>query len=123
MRARRHGCQRLSDLTPAEATDLAKAIRGVVARYEALFGFELPYMMCIQEAPDGADDWHLHIEFLPPHRSPDRLKVRASVETALGVFINDTLPEVSAKRLASLAVPADDWAEISVPEVLVKTLR
>ena len=121
LRARRHGCARLSDLSNDEALDLAKALRDVVARYDALFGFELPYMMCVQEAPEGATDWHLHVEFLPPHRSPERLKVRASVETALGVFINDTLPEVSALRLASLVVPADDWTGISVPSVVVRT--
>ena len=123
VRARRHGCNRLGDLTAQEATDLAKALRDVVARYDALFGFELPYMMCIQEAPDGAEDWHLHVEFLPPHRSPERLKVRASVETALAVFINDTVPEVSAQRLASLNVVSDDWTGVTVPEVAVKTRR
>jgi UDPglucose--hexose-1-phosphate uridylyltransferase len=120
VRARRHGCRRLGDLTTVEATDLARAVRDVVARYDALFDFELPYMMCIQEAPNDADDWHLHVEFLPPHRSPERLKVRASVETALGLFINDTLPEVSAQHLASLDVEADDWSTVSVPEVTVK---
>jgi UDPglucose--hexose-1-phosphate uridylyltransferase len=121
VRARRHGCRRLSDLTPTEATDMARAVRDVVARYDALFGFELPYMMCIQEAPNDADDWHLHVEFLPPHRSPERLKVRASVETALGVFINDTLPEVSAQHLAALTVAVDDWSGVSVPQILVKS--
>jgi UDPglucose--hexose-1-phosphate uridylyltransferase len=70
VRARRHGCRRLADLTDAEALDLARSLREVTGRYNALFGFELPYMMCVQEAPAGADDWHLHVEFLPPNRSP-----------------------------------------------------
>jgi len=74
----------------------------VVERYNGLFGFELPYMMVVQEAPRGADDWHLGIELYPPHRTRDLLKIRASVETATGLFINDTLPEASAKLLAAI---------------------
>lgn len=124
VRARRHGCRRLIDLTDAEAVDLAKALREVVARYDALFNFELPYMMCVQEAPTDTDDWHLHVEFLPPHRSPERLKVRASVETELGVFINDTVPEQSAARLAGLTTAPANWNDVQVPHIEVdKSVR
>ena len=64
-------------------------------------------MMCVQEAPPprlgaGTDDWHLHVELLPPHRRPHRLKVRASIETALGTFINDTIPERVAADLRAV---------------------
>ena len=117
LRARRHGCGRLADLTDDEALDLAKAIQDVTLRYDGLFGFELPYLLCVQEAPDDAPDWHLHVELLPPHRDADRLKVRASVETALGVFLNDTLPERSAARLAGVSIPTSSWHEVVVPNV------
>lgn len=117
LRVRRHGCGRLADLTPAEALDLARALQAMVHRYDGLFGFELPYMMVVQEAPAGCDDWHLHVELLPVHRSRDRLKVRASVETALGVFINDTLPERSAERLAAVPLPATSWEGVTVPVI------
>jgi UDPglucose--hexose-1-phosphate uridylyltransferase len=76
-----------------------------------------------QEAPTAADgepvaDWHLSFEFLPPHRGPHKLKVRASVETAAGFFINDTVPEASAALLA--AVPTGtDGADDDVPDVQV----
>ena len=124
IRARRHGLGRLSQLTDAEARDLASAIQQTVWRFDGLFGFELPFLMCVQEAPNGPvgspePDWHLHVEFLPPHRSPDRLKVRASVETALGVFINDTLPEDSAARLAAVAVAPVDCVDVVVPAIRV----
>jgi UDPglucose--hexose-1-phosphate uridylyltransferase len=117
LRSRRHGCGRLGDLTDGEALDLARAIRGVTARFDGLFGRELPYMLCVQEAPAGSPDWHLHVELLPPHRDEHRLKIRASVETALGVFLNDTRPEDSARRLA--AVPVDDgqWDGVVVPQI------
>ena len=102
VRVKRHGLRRLGDLSDAALTDLASALDAVIGRYDGLWGFELPYLMCVQEAPDGIDDWHLHVEMLPPHRNQTRLKVRASVETALGVFINDTLPEANAEALAAV---------------------
>ncbi|MGH8896371.1 MAG: galactose-1-phosphate uridylyltransferase [Egibacteraceae bacterium] len=117
VRARRHGLRRLGDLAPAEQVHLAAALQEVVQRYDGLFGHELPYMMTVLEAPDGADDWHLAVEFLPPHRGPGQLKVRASVETATGMFMNDTLPESSASELAAVKVEEMSWAGVSVPAV------
>ena len=117
VRAKQHGTGRLGDLTDEAALDLVRALNDVVARYDALWGFELPYLMCVQEAPAGTDDWHLHVELLPPHRNPQRLKVRASVETALGVFINDTLPEAFAAELRAIDVPARDWHGVTVPTI------
>lgn len=108
VRARRHGCGRLGDLTLGEQRDLGLALQELVRRYDRLFGSELPYMMVVHEAPRGAADWHLSFEFWPPHRSADKFKVRASVETSTGLFINDTLPETSAALLAGLQVPAPD---------------
>jgi UDPglucose--hexose-1-phosphate uridylyltransferase len=107
VRARRHGLRRLADLLPDEQRALAAALRGLVRRYDRLFGFELPYLMTIMEAPAGADDWHLAVEFQPPHRAERLLKIRASVETATGLFLNDTLPEASAARLAAIDVPTE----------------
>lgn len=104
IRARRHELRRLADLEPAEQVELASLLREVVSRYDGLFGFELPYMMVVNEGPTDVPDWHLSVEFLPPHRSAELTKIRASVETAAGQFINDTLPEQSAARLAAVQV-------------------
>ena len=49
--ARRHGLQRLGQLTTLEAHDLLRILRELVGRYDGLFGFDLPYIMCVQEAP------------------------------------------------------------------------
>jgi len=106
VRARRHGLRRLTDLRPTEQRELAAVLRRIVLRYDGLYGFELPYMMVVLEAPADEPDWHLAIEFYPPHRTERLTKVRASVETATGLFINDTLPELSAARLAGIQVPA-----------------
>ena len=123
VRIKQHGIGRLADLSGAAAADLVRALADVVTRYDGLWGFELPYLMCVQEAPadpvaNGSGDWHLHVELLPPHRTPERLKVRASVETALGVFINDTLPEDSAAALAGVDVaPLGDFVMPTVETV------
>ena len=118
VRARRHGARRLGDLTTAEQGDLAALLRDLVLRYDRLFDRELPYMMVVQEGPEGASDWHLSFEFLPPHRGPDKLKIRASVETAAGLFINDTLPETTAAALRAIEPPVTDWAGGVVPHVV-----
>jgi len=111
VRARRHGLRRLADLTPAEQLDLAHALRDVALRYDALFAFECPYLMVAQEAPGGEADWHLAFEFFPFQRSRSSTKIRASVETATGLFLNDVLPEDAARALAEpgiAAPPLDD---------------
>ena len=124
VRARHHGIGRLGDLDDAAALELARTVATVLGRFDGLWGFALPYMLAVQEAPpadgDGgpaAADWHLHVELLPPHRNPSRLKVRASTETVLGLFINDTLPEATAKALRSVEPAPRDWSGVSVPAI------
>jgi UDPglucose--hexose-1-phosphate uridylyltransferase len=127
IRARRHGLARLDDLTPAEQLDLARALRDVALRYDALFAFECPYLMVAQEAPRDEADWHLSFRFLPFQRSRTTTKIRASVETATGLFLNDVLPEESARALAGLGIaapPLDDrclfavGSQVSIPRPL-----
>jgi UDPglucose--hexose-1-phosphate uridylyltransferase len=123
VRARRHGVRRLTDLTPHERHDLCVALRDVVHRYDRFYDDPMAYLMVAQESPrdvDGGpvDDWHLSFEFLPPHRAPHRMKVRASVETAAGLFINDTVPEVSAAALA--AVDTSGANDDEIPDVRVE---
>ncbi len=110
VRARRHGLQRLGDLEPDEQLGLVLALRDATLRLDALFGFQLPYMMVAQEAPRDAADWHLSFELYPLHRGPEKTKIRASVETAAGLFLNDVLPEDAAaafRRLRPEAEPVD----------------
>lgn len=107
VRARRHGTRRLPDLTVGERRDLAAALREVVRIYDRFYDEPMAYLMACQQAPrddEGPiEDWHLSFEFFPPNRGPDKLKVRATVETAAGLFINDTDPEQSAGQLRQTA--------------------
>ena len=104
VRARRHGARRLTDLDAAEKLDLIGALADVARRYDTLFGFPLPYMMVAQEAPDDQPDWHLAFEFFPLNLAAEKVKIRASSETGLGLFLNDVTPEDAALRLAGLEV-------------------
>jgi UDPglucose--hexose-1-phosphate uridylyltransferase len=118
IRARRHDLRRLADLTPPEQRDLASALRDTARRYDALMGFEVPYMMVAQEAPRGQTDWHLAFEFYPLHRGAEKTKIRASVETALGLFLNDVLPEDAARLLRAIDLSAETITEDALAQVV-----
>jgi UDPglucose--hexose-1-phosphate uridylyltransferase len=97
----------LLELTASERDGLAAILRDVQARYDGLWGFPMPYTMSMhQRATDGVErpGEHLHIEFMPPYRSRDKLKYLAGVETGAGTFINDTSPEEKAAELRALTL-------------------
>jgi UDPglucose--hexose-1-phosphate uridylyltransferase len=96
----------LWELSGDEALGLARMLKAVLAKYDALFGFPLPYIMAVHQRPtDGGDHdaYHLHVEFYPPNRTERKLKFLAGSEAGAGAFINDTLPEETAERLRGLA--------------------
>jgi len=84
--------------------DLGRMLKDVVSRYDALFGFELPYVMAIHQKPTTAGREaasHFHIEFYPPHRTADRLKHLAGSERGAGTYVNNKLAEEAASELRS----------------------
>ncbi|HXK33253.1 MAG TPA: galactose-1-phosphate uridylyltransferase [Dehalococcoidia bacterium] len=96
----------LLELTDGERDGLASLLREVQATYDALWGFAMPYTMSMhQRATDEVERAgdHLHVEFVPPYRSRDKLKYLAGVETGAGTFINDTSPEEKAEELRGAA--------------------
>lgn len=98
--ARRH-CRTLLDLTSEERASLASLISIVRRKYDNLFGFMLPLMMAVKQAPLQAHElpYHLHVQFLPLQRSATKLKYLATIETAYGTFLADTAPEQVAETL------------------------
>ncbi|MBI2723528.1 MAG: galactose-1-phosphate uridylyltransferase [Chloroflexi bacterium] len=96
----------LPDLDAGERAGLGSLVRRVQQAYDALWDRAMPYTMSMhQRATDGvkrAGD-HLHIEFMPPYRSRDKLKYLAGVETGAGTYINDTAPEEKAAELRQAA--------------------
>jgi UDPglucose--hexose-1-phosphate uridylyltransferase len=93
----------IADLADEERWDLARLLKRLLMGYDALFGFSLPYMMVMHQAPmDGNDHEgiaHFHIEFYPPNRTADKLKYLAGSETGAGAYIVDALPEETARSL------------------------
>ncbi|MDQ1357917.1 MAG: UDPglucose--hexose-phosphate uridylyltransferase [Acidimicrobiaceae bacterium] len=107
--AKRHASS-LLDLSDIERRALAAMLHEVVAGYDQLFEFRLPYVMSMHQAPTCDGDWqvisHFHIEFTPVHRSYDRLKYLAGSELGAGAFLNDVMPEQAAADLRAAGTAA-----------------
>jgi UDPglucose--hexose-1-phosphate uridylyltransferase len=97
---RRH-TRTLLDLDDAEKSSLARSISVIRKKYDNLYGFVMPLMMTIKQAPlrESEARYHLHVEFLPLQRSATKLKYLASIETGYGTFLADTAPEQMAENL------------------------
>ncbi len=107
--AHRHATS-LLDLTDPERHALAELLETVLRGFDALFGFPLPYVMSMHQAPTDDGPWlevsHLHLEFTPVHRTATKLKYLAGSEIGAGAFINDMTPEASAGRLRAAVLGA-----------------
>jgi UDPglucose--hexose-1-phosphate uridylyltransferase len=100
--APKRSCPSVSELSDAEASDFARALKTVVVKYDNLWNMAFPYVMPLHQAPtDGADyrGFHFHIEFHPPLRKPNLLKYLAGPEIGGGNFLSDTAPEEKAAEL------------------------
>jgi UDPglucose--hexose-1-phosphate uridylyltransferase len=93
----------IADLDGGERRGLARVLKKVLSGYDELFGFSLPYVMAMHQAPTDGRDYagiaHFHIEFYPPNRTADKLKYLAGSEVGAGAFVMDALPEETAARL------------------------
>ncbi len=95
----------MDELKPSEEKGLAEILKWVTQKYDNLFHMSFPYMMLMHQAPTRGRHpyYHFHIEFYPPHRSKEKLKYLASVETGSGFFLNDSLAEEKARELRAVA--------------------
>lgn len=106
------------DLTDAQRMDLARALKTVLMKYDALWERPFPYLMAWYQAPlDGAPhpESHLHAEFYPPYRTRDKLKHLAGTELAAGWFAMDALPEDKARELQAVEVDIDAPPRLGAP--------
>jgi len=97
----------LAALTDVQKRDLARALKTVLLKYDALWQRPFPYLMAWYQAPtDGLahPESHVHAEFYPPYRTPTRLKYLAGTELAAGLFAMDALPEDKARELQRIDV-------------------
>jgi UDPglucose--hexose-1-phosphate uridylyltransferase len=95
----------LGTLNAAERRDLARALKGLLVRYDNLWQMSFPYVLTLHHAPTNEADhsgFQFHMECHPPLRKPHLLKYLAGPEIGGGNFLSDTLPEEKAAELRSL---------------------
>jgi UDPglucose--hexose-1-phosphate uridylyltransferase len=98
----------LEALTSSERRDFARALKIVLLKYDGLWQKPFPYIMAFHQAPTDGEphpEAHVHVEFYPAYRMPNRLKYLAGSESGAGVFTADTLPEDTAAQLRAVEVP------------------
>lgn len=88
------------EMTAEEIESLAEMLGNMTARYDALFGAPMPYMMSLNAAPRENDGtYQFTVQYFPLMRSAGRIKYLASVEQTTRIFTVDVMPEQSAKLL------------------------
>ncbi len=93
--------QDLSELTDAEADDLAAFYKRLLQGIDKLYPTPTPYIAAWHQAPKIPNrDWiRLMLQITSPRRGEDKLKFLAGSEAAMGAFVGDIAPEETAKRL------------------------
>ncbi|MBN1171590.1 MAG: galactose-1-phosphate uridylyltransferase [Micromonosporaceae bacterium] len=78
----------------------------VLGALDGMFGIPMPYIAAWYQAPAGTGQHptdrelgYLHLRIFSTRRAPDKLKYLAASESAMGVFLEDVLPEESAAML------------------------
>jgi UDPglucose--hexose-1-phosphate uridylyltransferase len=100
-------CPSFTALSDAQRSDLARALKTVLLKFEGLWQRPFPYLMAWYQAPtDGKDhpETQLHAQFYPPYRTKERLKYLAGTELGAGMFAMDVLPEEKAAELQQVQV-------------------
>lgn len=100
MLPKRH-IQDLSQLTEAEADDLAVQYKRVLMAVDGLYDSPTPYISAWHQAPkvDSRDQIRLMLQITSPRRAVDKLKYLAGSESAMGAFVGDVAPEETAARI------------------------
>ena len=108
--APRRAVASVADLDGAGRQDFARALKTVLLKYDGLWQRPFPYIMVFHQAPTDGEphpEAHLHVEFYPPYRMPNRLKFLAGSEIGAGVFTADTDPDRTAAELQRVEVSLD----------------
>lgn len=100
----RGGVARIDDLDADSRDSLARMLRVIAGKYDALFDCSMPYSMGWHQAPgrEAAPHWRLHAHFYPPLlRSATVRKFMVGFEM-LGEPQRDLTPETAAARLRAV---------------------
>jgi galactose-1-phosphate uridylyltransferase, family 1 len=103
---RRH-VARITELSKDEIKALASIHKDLIVKFDNLFEMSFPNITMLHNAPTENkpeyNDYHFHIEFYPPLRSPDKLKYLAGFESGGGNIINPIMPEDAAPQLRNIS--------------------
>ncbi|MEF2977132.1 galactose-1-phosphate uridylyltransferase [Subtercola sp. YIM 133946] len=91
----------LAATNSAERDELAVLYPRVLRALDRLYPTPTPYIAGWHQAPVSShrDDMRLMLQVTSPRRAADRLKFLAGSESAMGAFIGDVPPEVTAHNL------------------------
>jgi UDPglucose--hexose-1-phosphate uridylyltransferase len=103
--------QDFAALSTLQRSELARALKTVLLKYDGLWSRAFPYLMNWYQAPtDGLahPETRLHAQLLPPYRTRERLKYLAGTELGAGMFAMDVLPEATALELQQVHITLED---------------
>jgi UDPglucose--hexose-1-phosphate uridylyltransferase len=88
-------------LSDAERDAFGPLYLDVLRRFDSLFGKPMPYISAWHQAVvgEGRELGYLHLQLFSIRRAADKLKYLAGSESAMGMFVNDIVPERAAQML------------------------
>ena len=91
--------ERLVELDADARRGLAQSMLDALDRLTVYFGETPPYMLWVNQRPNGKTDGWLNIEIVSPWRAPGVLRYIAAAEVSTGEYFNPLVPEVLARAL------------------------
>ncbi|MET9328250.1 galactose-1-phosphate uridylyltransferase [Tsukamurella sp. NPDC003166] len=92
----------LTELTDAEADDLAVVYLTLLRAFDALYDAPLPYIASWHQYRTDEPEGYLHAELFSIRRSADKLKYLAGSESGRDAFVTDKTPEAIADELRAV---------------------
>lgn len=91
----------LTELSDVDSAGFAPLYLDVLRRLESLFDTPVPYISAWRQAPVRADRelTYLQLHLFSIRRAEGKLKYLAGSESAMGVWVNDVVPEEAARML------------------------
>lgn len=90
-----------TDLTDEERGELAVMYSRLLGALDHIYSTPTPYISAWHQAPmvEGGEHVRLQLQITSPRRAEDKLKYLAGSESAMGAFIADFPPEVTAELI------------------------
>jgi UDPglucose--hexose-1-phosphate uridylyltransferase len=90
---------RLADLNGDARVALAHAMRDALERLTTYFGETPPYMLWVNQRPNGSSHGWLNVEIVSPWRARGVMRYIAAAEVSTGEYFNPLVPEDLAQAL------------------------